>query len=158
MEVRRGNHPLARALCSLLRMPRSGTGQHVAVRIERSVRGRVVDERWVRTFGRREVTSHLVRADGRITERFGCLELRMRLTHTGDQVRLTPTGAAVRIGGCRLALSPALAPAATARARAVTDGCFEIAVTVSVPWIGPILAYRGRLRPADDLGTGAKAR
>src|SRR5262249_40026359 len=98
---------------------------------------------------RRAVATHLRRpgaldrSDGGLLERFGWLELRLRLTAAEGTLRYEPAGAALRLGRWRLPLPAALAPTVRAVEAPGADGATRVNVEVALPGVGLLIAYDG---------------
>jgi hypothetical protein len=155
MDVRRGERRAGRWAGALLRLPPTGTAVPTRVRVVRAARrpdGAAV-ERWERAFGRRSVRTWVVRRGDRLTERLGPLELRMRLRADAAELWVRTDGAALGVGALRLPLPGRLAPRAVAHAWSPpgrTGATFHVEVRVTVPGVGTILSYRGRLAEEVD--------
>ncbi|MFG2936720.1 DUF4166 domain-containing protein [Streptomyces sp. NPDC048282] len=118
------------------------------------------EERWIRQIGRRRVTSlvnhsHHSRDTGRVRERYGPIELRMRLLADGAELRWTTDGAALCLGRHRLRLPGLLAPQVSASARGEQgDGTgaprFRLRVCIRAPLTGLLLSYTGYIEEYEE--------
>lgn len=135
-DVIRGRGPLARLIAAMMHFPPAGTHDlHVAF----SEQGGV--ERWTRDFAGVRFTSHLSERRGRLVERFGPLRFAFDLPADGQGLTMVMR----RWSAFRLPLPLALAP--RTQAREWQDGeDFRFDVAVSLPLVGLIVDYRGRLR------------
>jgi hypothetical protein len=140
-EVRHGRSPLARALARMLRCPREAAGVEVTLEIEAGGGA----EWWHRTFdGRRMTTRQRPEAAGVLNERFGPLELLFRLQVEGGGLRFHQVGARGRLAGLALPWPRWCRPEVEALARAEPGGV-GVRVAVSLPRIGLLVSYAGRL-------------
>jgi hypothetical protein len=140
---------IARFLARLFGFPPPGDhGLHVAFD-ERDGR-----EIWTRDFSGVRFASELSQKGDRLVERFGPLRFGFRLP-------AGPGGLAMVLdrwwlGPMRMPLR--MAPRIAAR-EWQEQGTFQFDVAVGLPWLGPLLAYRGwlvradRLRPLDEAST-----
>jgi NAD(P)-dependent dehydrogenase (short-subunit alcohol dehydrogenase family) len=135
-DVIRGRSPLAHLIAAAMGFPPAGTHQlHVAFGERDGV------ERWTRDFAGARFTSHLSERRGRLVERFG--PLRFAFDLPGDDRGLTM----VMRGWSVFNIPFPLAMAPRTRARESQDGeDFRFDVRVSLPLVGLIVEYRGRLR------------
>jgi len=97
-------------------------------------------ERWCRQFPDRAMRSTLVVADGLLEERVGPVALRFRLEVRDGTLVLHPAGA--RFLG--IPYPSFLAPRIVAAERA-SPGRLHFDVAVSLPLLGPVVAYKGHL-------------
>jgi hypothetical protein len=135
--VTRGRSLLARAVAAAMRFPKSGTWPlHVAFAEADGV------ERWTRDFGGHAFSSALSRAGAGVTERFGPLRFAFDLPSGPDGLEMRLR----RWSLCRLPLPLFLAPRIAAR-EWEEDGRFRFDVAVSLPLVGPVVAYSGWLDP-----------
>lgn len=140
--VRRGRHPIARALAAILGLPAAGEHVlHVSFREKHGV------ERWTRAFSGRQLTSEFSEADGWVVERFGPLRFRFDLVNEGGELRMMLRGWSV----VRLPLPLAFAPRASAR-EWEEAGQFRFDVSIALPLVGLVVHYQGWLSPDDRLG------
>lgn len=135
--VTRGAHPLARLVGWIMGFPPAAEDVAVTVRFDEQD-GR---ETWTRRFGEAGFSSRLSRrADGRLQERFGPLSFTFALT--ADETGLTMPIVGWRLGP--LPLPRALAPQGVAR-EFEADGRFHFDVPIGLPFVGPVVRYRGWL-------------
>jgi hypothetical protein len=143
-EVRRARTPVARLLCGLLRVPRSGTGVPVRVAILRRADGEV----WMRVIGGRHYVSRQLRRPGRVLERIGPLELEFVIAIDGNGIRYNQTNAALRLAGLRLPIPRRAAPSVHARAEVRGERGFFVRVDVNGPRALPLFSYSGLIEEA----------
>lgn len=103
---------------------------------------------WRRRIGGRTFASVLSRPSegGRVCERFGPVEMDLRLTPDGDRL-------VYRVEGWRLGpvtLPRELAPRTTAHEEVDADGRFVFDVEISLPLVGRLVRYRGWLVRVDQ--------
>ena len=138
--VTRGTGVLARLVGALFRFPRASDDVGVVVEFRRE-RGR---ETWIRNFGGRRFSS--VQFEGRgayeglLCERFGPFTFGLATVIENGQLRL-PVRRWCMLG---LRLPLWLAPQSHAR-EFDEDGRFNFDVDISLPFIGPVVRYRGYL-------------
>jgi hypothetical protein len=150
VDVDPGRSRPIRMLGRLLRLPPPAAGQAARLRIVRRAEGAWAHERWIRTFGAVSLATRLVRAGGRVGERAGPVELRMRCRATASEVWFTPDGAAIVLGRLSFRLPGLVAPRASAHAWSTGDGAFDVEVSVRVPLLGVLLSYRGHFTEAEQ--------
>ncbi|QAY75539.1 SDR family oxidoreductase [Sphingosinicella sp. BN140058] len=134
--VVRGRNPLARLVARLFRFPAEGEHPlHVELTECKGL------ETWIRDFGGRRFQSNLYARGGLLVERFGLLRFGFALPTDG-------TGGLAMVmrrwwlGPVRLPLT--IAPRAPAR-EWEEDGRFHFDVSIALPLIGLVVAYRGWL-------------
>lgn len=146
--VTRGKHPLSGPVSDLFGFPSTSESTPVRLEIDRSV----PCEYWVRTFGNRAYRSKIrllgEPGEGRIAERMGAIEARMRLNPVENGVELAMESA--RGMGVRLPVW--LTPVICAREYQNQQGRFCFDIDVSLPGIGRLVHYRGWLSPASEGG------
>tara|TARA_R110000868_G_scaffold235373_2_gene489297 strand:+ start:13943 stop:14482 length:540 start_codon:yes stop_codon:yes gene_type:complete len=136
-EIARGSHPMARLAAAMLRLPASGSAVPARVKVSLQDEGELL-ERW---YGGRRFATVQGERNGQLYERFGPFRLSFRLTGGPEGVDFHQEGVALWF----LPLPAALAPRVEARERA--DGEVHVFnVRLSLPGIGLVIAYRGRLR------------
>jgi hypothetical protein len=141
-DIRRGSNLLARLMASLLGLPEAGSAVETLVKVSRTDDGGELLERW---YGHRHFATWQGARDGLLIERFGPFELRFRLS--GHEAGIDFHQIGVSLWG--LGLPRALAPQVRASERADGDvHCFD--VSLSLPGVGLIVAYKGRLERAVD--------
>ncbi|WP_417481166.1 DUF4166 domain-containing protein [Maricaulis sp.] len=143
-DISRGSHPLARLAAGLLRLPQAGIGVPARIMVSRAGEGELL-ERWYQ--GRRFATVQGERA-GLLHERFGPLRLGFRLTASPEGIDFHQQ----RVALWFIPLPSWLAPRVQARERfepgvngAEDAHLFDVRLTL--PGIGLVIAYRGRLLP-----------
>ena len=141
--VTRGTSPLARLICAAAKIPASGENVVVETSFDPVDNG----ERWTRRFGDDEFHTEMklvrVAPHAELTEQFGPLKFRLRLTAHEHGVDMTPEGVSV----FGLPLPRFLCPEAVGLER-VRDGKYHFDVTVRFPVAGDIITYAGWLEPA----------
>lgn len=141
--VDRGWNPLAWLIATLIGFPKAGGNQRIAVRLIKEGGG----ERWVRTCGGRTFTSVQLAGRGRaewlVRERFGPVSVDMALVVDGPRLRYIVRRWA--LFGISMPLF--FGPRSTA-VESAEDGQFCFDVTISHPWTGLIVRYRGLLTTA----------
>jgi hypothetical protein len=145
--VRHGQRGLARFLAWLLRLPASGEALATRLVIVRHPWG----ETWSRTFAGKDLRTiqYQCRAD-LLAERLGCLEFWFRLRVIEHRLDFWPAGSAGVLGPMQVPLPQWLAPRITAREWAgLEEGSMQVAVRVSLPFIGLLMAYEGCLKRED---------
>lgn len=135
-QVRRSRNPLARILCCIMKLPRSGTDIPVSVVFEPHGDG----ERWTRTFAGRSYHGDFTERDGELIERMGPAENRFRVTVEDGTLRFDLVG--FRFLG--VPLPEWLAPRCPAREEEDRER-FVFDVPVSLAALGPVIRYSGRL-------------
>jgi len=98
-------------------------------------------ETWTRQFGEHRFSSRLSARRGRLAERFGPLRFSFDVRSTARGLRMVLRGWDL----CGLPLPMLLAPRIEASEWA-EEGWFRFDVAVSLPPVGPVIHYRGRLR------------
>jgi uncharacterized protein DUF4166 len=141
--VRRGSNWLARTMARLARLP--AEGEAVDVRLQ--VTAQEECEVWLRTFaGRPLVSIQYDRGAGLLVERFGLMEMLLRLEVGGGALSYQTAGAALRIGPLRISLPCRLSPYVVAWEKAVGDtNQIHVSVDVILPLLGRLIAYDGIL-------------
>ena len=140
-DVRHGRSPLARAIARIVRCPREAAGVEVTLRIEADDGV----EWWHRTFdGRRMTTRQRSEEPGVLNERIGPLELLFRLQVEGGALRFGQVGARGRLAGLALPWPRWCRPHVEARGARGAGGV-GVRVAVSLPRIGLLMSYAGRL-------------
>ena len=142
--IRHGQGSLARFLAWLLHLPTSGETLATRLVIVRHAWG----ETWSRTFaGRALVTIQYQHGAELLAERLGWLEFWFRLRVIEHALDFWHVGTAGVIGPMRVPLPRWLSPRITARAWAgLEEGSLQVAVRVSLPFLGLLMAYEGCLK------------
>ncbi|WP_234801479.1 DUF4166 domain-containing protein [Xaviernesmea oryzae] len=139
-EVRRGSGPLARFVCTIFGFP--ATGSTVPTRLTLSSEDR--GERWVRDFGGAILASRQWAGQGLeqglLLERFGPACFATALIPENDRLRVIPRR--WFLFGCPMPC--ALLPSGEGVERDV-GGRFSFDITIGLPVIGLVVAYRGIL-------------
>ena len=141
-DVTRGKGLVARLVASIVGFPKSGNDVPVTVTFSPENGG----ELWTRTFGNRRFSSFQASGKGRsrhlLVERFGIATFALALVVENGRLTLIPRAWSV-LG---IPMPSLLLPRGNSF-EAESDGQFRFDVTISVPWIGLIVAYRGTLSP-----------
>jgi hypothetical protein len=136
--VVRGANPIARFIAKVIRFPPSG---EYPLHVHFEERDGI--ELWTRDFGGHRFSSQLMLgAAGHVVEKFGPIRFHFRLTAQDGTLGMQLQ----RWSVCRLPMPLALGPKAPAR-EWEESGTFHFEVAVSLPLIGPVIRYRGWLRP-----------
>lgn len=139
-QIRRGGNALARLVARWLNLPQPGDG----VPVEVTVRRKADQEILIRDYGGKRFESRFARTDTpdgpRLVETIGPIATRLRIEGRQDGLNLHAERAYWR----GLALPRWLTPQVRASERAY-GGAHLFDVAVSLPLIGPVIAYRGRL-------------
>ncbi|MFN5269839.1 MAG: DUF4166 domain-containing protein [Hyphomonadaceae bacterium] len=138
-QVARGDNPVNAFLCFMFGFPPSG--QH-DLRVHFCRDGASV--LWVRHFGEHRMKSRLCQSDQKLVEQFGPLRFYFHL-QPQDQGLAMILKRWTMLG---LALPVVLAPRVDAR-EWDEAGQFQLSVSISLPLIGLIVAYRGQLAPVE---------
>ena len=141
-QVRRGRGLLARLAALLFGFPKVGDGIPVVVTFSPDRGG----ERWTRNFGGRQFHSHQSCGTGKdsylLIERFGAIAVSLALVIDDGKLRLIPR----RWSVLGIPMPQALLPAG-ASFEAEEAGRFKFDVEISLPFVGPIVSYKGILEP-----------
>ncbi|MBZ9648472.1 DUF4166 domain-containing protein [Sphingobium sp. 3R8] len=137
----RSANPIAKLLCRMMRLPSPGEDVPVSVLFER----RSGTERWSRAFAGRRYRSSLAERNGLMFERMGPATNIFRLSAVAGQLHLDLVG--FRFLGIPF---PGWArPHCQAREREEA-GHYVFDVPVSLPWLGHVIRYTGRMERIDD--------
>src|SRR5262249_44849423 len=141
--VRHGTRPVARLLAALLRLPMAG--EEVPVRLV--VTPHRHGERWQRTFAERSLVSEQYAGPGGcLGERFGLLDIWLRLAVVDSTLCFHQRSVGLSYGALRVPLPRWLSPQISAREWAVPGQAHvQVAVSVRVPLAGLLLAYTGSI-------------
>lgn len=102
-------------------------------------------EEWHRDFGGHKLrTTQRCDQEGRMVERFIGVEIAFRVVEQEGGLLYLQVRAALAAGPVRIPLPRWLAPVVAARERPVADGV-QVAVSVTLPWLGLLIAYEGKL-------------
>jgi len=142
-EVRCGKGLLARIAGAIMGFPKASARVPVTVAFTPEKNG----ERWTRDFGGTRFSSLQSRGTGRnanlLVERFGPLAFAMALVAEQDRLYLVPR----RWSAFGVPMPRFLMPHGTSFEHE-TGGSFHFDVEIAMPFIGPIVHYRGSLDPA----------
>ena len=147
LRVEHGHHRLARIIARAFRLPPPGA----ATRTELSVVTLDDGERWQRAFGATRVDTHQSSNGLDLVERYGALEFRFRLHASAGRLVYRQREAAVRLFAFRLRLPGRLAPHIEASEEAVAPRRVKIAVSITIPRIGVLIAYDGIIDVAETV-------
>lgn len=126
----------------VLRLP-SAAALDVRLTIDRDTDS----ERWTRTLGqRRLVTTQRGLPDRLLAERFGVLEVRFRLRVVEGALTYAQASAALALWRLRVPLPRWVAPWVEAREACVDGRDPHVQVRISMPLIGLVTSYGGRIR------------
>ena len=154
--VERGTGFLPRLVASLFGFPPATSSIAVGVTKEKTGRG----EKWTRRFGEKSFVSHLSRkpgdGQGVLRERFGPFSFILKLAARNGRVEW-PVERWRFLG---IPMPRALMPKSETSEEIGKDGRFRFDVSISVPFAGLVVRYRGWLEPVSAQGvssTGAPA-
>ncbi len=140
-DIRRGRGIAAALVAWMFGFPRAGRGVPVTVTIAPDAEG----ERWTRSFAGRAFTSRLTAGTGRddylLIEQLGLASVALGLVIEGDRLCLVPRR--WRLFG--IPMPSALVPRGSSF-ESEEDGEFCFNVSIQLPLVGLVVAYRGRLR------------
>jgi hypothetical protein len=141
--VRHGDNRLARLLVRLAGLP--AAMETVVVRL--IITPRAGGEEWRRTFAGRPLVSWQGPGPScLLAERIGLLELRFRLEVGGGALIYRTHAVVLRLGPLRVPLPRFLMPRVAAAEKSAGDGDrAHIAVEMTLPWVGLLIAYEGTL-------------
>jgi Domain of unknown function (DUF4166)/Saccharopine dehydrogenase NADP binding domain len=141
-DVTRGKRLVARLIANIVGFPKSGNDVPVTVTFSPENDG----ELWTRSFGNRRFSSFQASGKGRsrhlLVERFGIATFALALVVENGCLTLIPRSWSVLGIPMPSFLLPRGNSFETER-----EGEFRFDVTIAVPWIGMIVAYRGALSP-----------
>lgn len=142
--VEHGHRAVVSWLVRRLNLPAASSASPVRLRIDRGD----TCEAWQRTIGGRQLaTLQSASPSGLLEERFGPMELRFRLDVDRGGLVFVQTAWALRAAGLRLPVPRWLSPRVSAREEAgARPGEIGVSVTLTVPWLGCLLAYSGVLQ------------
>jgi hypothetical protein len=141
-------HYAARFVARILRLPPPAAAAETRLTVTAHGDG----EQWQRTFDGRCLDTRQY-ASGRceLAERFGVLEFRFRLDVSDGRLVYVQREAAFLFGPARLRIPAAWAPRVEAREDPAGPTCVNVEVHVSLPAVGPLIAYDG-LIDVEDAG------
>lgn len=143
-DVRRGVSIAASLVARAFRFPEAGKAVPVTVAMTVDADG----EHWIRDFAGRTFESHLAAGTGRddylLIERFGVVTVALALVVNGDRLYLLPR----RWKLFGVPMPTALAPRGTSF-ESEENGQFCFDVSIELPLIGLVVAYRGILKMID---------
>lgn len=137
--IQRGEGRLAALVCALARLPPAMTQAPLQVSFWRNPEREV----WQRSFAGKPLRSTLRAEKGRLFERMGLIQLRLRLYRIDDVLHWVGEGARLFAflplpGRCFEEI----------RCREYSqEGRYHFEVEVNLPWIGRLIHYRGWLEP-----------
>ena len=136
---------IARCLARTLRLP--GAAQSVCGSVK--ILARPNREEWKRKFDGVPFNTQQWRdARGFVVERWRMIELRFRLVACQEGLRYEQAGAALRLGPLRAPIPWWIAPRVSAVESAVGPDEIRVNVRVSLPMLGTLIAYDGRVEVA----------
>ena len=142
-----GRHRAAALLAWLLRFPRETEEMPVRLHVTPSGAG----ELWRRIFARRSIVSYQTSGGpGILKENIGLLEIRFRLTGAGGGLIYQQSAAGVRILSLFVPLPRWVRPIVQASEQADGSNSVITSVTVSLPGIGLLLSYAGRIEIVEN--------
>jgi len=140
--VSHGEGWLARQLARWSRLPQPANAAETQLKITSEGAG----QRWERRFDGHAFTTRQWAEDGiHLVERFRSWELHFELQVAEKALRYVQSGARLCLGRLRLPLPLALAPRVSARETCDGPERVRVAVTVSLPLVGLLIAYEGFL-------------
>ena len=139
--VTRSANPIARLLCRMMRLPSPGNDRPVTILFERTD----TRERWSRAFAGRRYRSTLTERDGLMIERMGPATNMFQIAVLAGQLHLDLVG--FRFLG--IPFPNWARPHCHAREREEA-GHYVFDVPVSLPWLGHVIRYTGRMERIDD--------
>ena len=134
--VMRGRSPIATLIARVLGFPPASPDVPVTVRFEKHGQG----ERWIRDFGGSIFSSVLSPRDSGVSERFGPFSFHFDLVEKDTRLNMIPAGWSM-LG---IPLPRFLMPKGVAT-EYEEDGRFRFDVPIILPFVGPIVHYRGWL-------------
>lgn len=140
-QIWRSTNPLARLLCDMMRLPAAGADVPVSITFDRHGD----HERCQRCFAGRSYASRSVVRGGLLVERIGPATNIFRIAVSGERLRLDLVG--FRMLGVTL---PFFLRPSSAAVESADDGAFTFDVPVSLPGLGPVIRYTGRLALIGD--------
>ena len=147
LRIEHGN-AVARFVARILRLPPPAAAAETRL----TVTARGDGERWQRTFaGRCLDTRQYALGRCELAERFGVLEFRFRLDVSDGRLVYVQREAAFLCGPARLRIPAAWAPRVEAREDPAGPTRVNVEVHVSLPGVGPLIAYDG-LIDVEDAG------
>ncbi len=147
--VSHGEGWLARQLARWSHLPQPANAASTVLKIHEEGAG----QRWERRFDGHAFTTRQWAEDGRhLVERFRSWELHFELQVAEGTLSYVQRRARLRLGRLRLPLPLALAPCVSARETCDGPERVRVAVTVTLPLVGVLIAYEGFL----DLGGPAQ--
>jgi len=140
--VRQGAGWLARRLAQWSRLPRPAVAADTQLRIIHEGTG----QRWERHFsGEAFTTRQWAEEGGRLVERFGAWELSFDLQVQEATLCYVQRAARLCLGAWRLSLPRACSPVVAATEAGDGPTQVRVAVTVTLPLVGLLVAYDGHL-------------
>ncbi len=141
--IRHGSNWFARLLAWLMQLPKAGEAVDTRLRI--TAQGD--REEWRRHFaGRPWITVQFAGSDGLLVERVGLTETRFRLQVLAGALNYQSVSAALCVGRLRVPIPRWFCPKVTASEKPTgEDGHIAVSVKVSLPLVGLLIAYEGKL-------------
>jgi saccharopine dehydrogenase-like NADP-dependent oxidoreductase len=140
-QIEAGKNPLARIVSRMIGLPKSGRDVPLRVSIERTHSG---EETWARNFAGQVFQSHFRLADDNtMRERFGPLEIALGISQKEKQIHY-PVNAARLFG---IPVPKFLLPTSSTFESEDNHGRFNFCVDVGLPFVGPLITYKGWLTP-----------
>jgi len=142
--VKHGRGRIVRCLAWLLRLPSPAEAVDIRLTVERLNQ----DERWIRSFGDRQLVTYQYEiGDGLLSERFGFLEFRFQLVIVDGAINYSQQEVGLRLGPWYLAIPRPIAPQVRAREEPVPGReCSYVLVMVTLPLVGLLITYEGELK------------
>lgn len=142
-QVSRGSGRLAKVVAAIFSLPQAGADVPISLRMRTDAQG---IETWQRNFAGRIMVSTQEAGQGRnahlIVERFGPFAFGLALVVHPDRLSLLPR----RWSFLGVPLPRTLLPKGESSERQIEgDFCFDVEITL--PLVGPVVRYQGRLRP-----------
>ena len=149
LRVEHGRYPVARGLARLLGLPRPSPAADTRL----TVTAQDGAERWARVINGTELDSRQYATPNfNLAERFGALEFQFQLVpHDGNLIYMQRQ-AAVVLGPVRVRIPAWCAPRVEAREEPAGPAGVRVEVGVSLPGIGPLIAYAGIIELEEARG------
>jgi hypothetical protein len=141
--VRHGRSWIARLLAWIGRLP----AESEAAPVKLSVRQVAGGELWDRAFPNTRIRSiQLDSGDGLLTEKFGLMEVRFRLSVANGALSYAQAASYLTLGPLRIRIPQALSMRISAVEKAAADGIHpHTSVTIAAPLVGLLAEYEGDL-------------
>ena len=145
-QIRHGTHPVGCLLARLSGMPPPGLAVDTVLVIREHGDG----ERWLRQFDGRAFATTQGARDGLLVERFGPMEIRLRLIARDGALHYRQVGAACRLGPLLLPIPRGMAPRVEAIEAPDASGRSSIRVIVAAPIVGTLIEYEGVIERQEE--------